>query len=84
MQRRYIRLRREKPKTAGKLDWVALSTFIGTIIVIPTISTIVGFGLYLNSTLHQTDIRIIRIEDRIIRIEDRLGIPEPGFKLTQK
>lgn len=77
-------MNQEQARTAGKLDWIALGTLIGTIIVIPTISTIVGFGLYLNSTLHQTDIRIIRIEDRIIRIEDRLGIPEPGFKLTQK
>lgn len=67
----------DEPKTAGKLDWIGLASLIGTIIVVPTVTTVLTAGLYLNNALHQ-------IQIRLTRIETRLGIDDPGISVTQR
>ena len=59
-------------RPAGKLDWVAI---IGVALV--AISTLAAPVVYLNFTLHQMDLRLLRIEVK-------LGVDEPEIRLSQR
>ncbi len=61
-----------QPKNEGNREWVGVLA-----LAITALTTLAAPLLYLNSTLHQ-------IDNRLTRIEVVLGIDEPGVKLSTR
>lgn len=61
-----------EPEKAGKLDWVSIAA-----LALTAIGMLAAPLLYLNSTLHQIDLRLTRIETT-------LGVEQAAVKLSSR